>query len=1068
MFKKSPDPPGTRFNTVLIGVAALTLMAMVGVSYREWRQFSRANADAARTREIVDSVDALLSDLSDAERSQRGFLLTGEDRYLNPYNRTIQVIPNHLAHLESLLAPRPGESANVARLESLVGEKLKELRQAIELRRTQGVQSAVALILSDESMHAMGQIRALSADIKRREGSAQTQASAQGEAAAAIALLATVAGSVVLLFLFAFGFEPFASPDPQAMQRSWAARYGAAVLAVVVMALFRTALTPLMGGRSMPFTLFFPAVWFAAWYGGLRPCALSVALSGLAGSYLFAEPTRSLLIRYHDDQVALLMLVLVGAGMALLSRSQRLAVERATHAENAEREERERFETTLASIGDAVIATDAEGRVTFVNKIARSLLRASEADVAGKHLDDVFRIVNEFTRAKVESPVIKVLREGKVVGLANHTVLIAQDGAEVPIDDSAAPICAESGLILGTVLVFRDITERRRAEAASRLLSSIVESSDDAIISKDLNGIVTSWNKGAERIFGYSAEEMNGQPISRLAAPDLPNEIPEILERLRRGERLDHYRTVRRTKTGKLIHASITVSPVRDATGRIVGASKILRDVTAQVNAEAQVAEQRERLRVTPNSIGDAVIATDAQGRVTFVNQVASSLLKAPAPEVVGRDLNDVFHVVNELTRAKLESPVSKVLREGKVAGLANHTVLIAQDGSEVPIDDSAAPICAEGGLILGVVLVFRDVTGRRANERLLAAQTAELRQRAHLMERAHCFVRDLEDHIVFWNQGAADLYGYSAEQALGQVSHTLLKTVFPAPLEDILAQLRSVGQWDGELLHTRRAGDRVTVASHWALHRDEDGRPVATLEVNLDITDRKRAEEARRESELAARLLRVQDEERRRIGRDLHDSAGQKLVLLKIHLDSLPSYLARGEEGRQKLAECTRLAGELIKEVRTTSYALYPPMLEEVGLKSAIPWYLDGLKERSGIVTQLEIAPDLVRPPREVELALFRVLQESLTNVLRHSESPVADIRLEMKDGWVRLEVADQGKGIPPEVLDAYNRESFGKLGVGLRGMKERIRQLGGKLIVSSTAGGTIVSAAVPCGEPS
>jgi PAS domain S-box-containing protein len=238
---------------------------------------------------------------------------------------------------------------------------------------------------------------------------------------------------------------------------------------------------------------------------------------------------------------------------------------------------------------------------------------------------------------------------------------------------------------------FRDLTERRRAEAASGLLASIVESSGDAILSQDLNTIVTSWNSGAERIFGYTAEDMIGKPASVLASPEFPDEMKEIQKRVARGERVDQYRTVRRTKSGRLIQASVTVSPMLGAAGRIAGASKISRDITVQVEAQRQVAEHGERLRVTLSSIGDAVLSTDTIGRVSYLNPVAERLTGWTNEDAAGMPIEEVFRVVNEQSRQKVENPVAKVLREGKIAGLANHTLLISRDGAEIAIDDTPA-----------------------------------------------------------------------------------------------------------------------------------------------------------------------------------------------------------------------------------------------------------------------------------------------------------------------------------------------------------------------------------------
>ena len=1054
---------GRRPNPAMFGVAALVLLAVAAFSYRQWEQFKRANAEATQTRDVVDSIDQLLSSLTDAETGQRGFLLTGEDRYLQPYNQALQVIPNQLGTVSRLLAGRANESGNLARLNNLVDQKLTEFRQTIDLRRTHGLAPAMTVVLSDQGQRAMAEIRALVAQIWRTELSAQAQASTEGEAAAQTALLAAVAGSLVLLFLFALGLEPFASPDPQAQRRSWPLRYGVAILAVVVIVFFRMALTPLMGGRSMPFTLFFPAVWFAAWFGGFRPGVLSVVLSVLAGAYFFAEPTGSLLIRYHDDQTAALMLVIVGFGMALLSRSQQQAVVRAMQAENAERTERQRFETTLASVGDAVVATDAKGRVTFANKTAVSLMKWPETEISGKQLDEVFRIVNEYSRATVESPVARVVREGTVAGLANHTILLAWDGKEVPIDDSAAPIRDGSGAIQGAVVVFRDITERRRAEATSHILASIVEASDDAIISKDLNGIVTSWNKGAERMLGYSAEEIIGQPISILAAPDRPDEQSEILERIKRGEHVDHYQTVRRTKSGKLIQVSLTVSPVHDAGGRIAGASKIMRDITAQAEAQREIAEQRERLRVTLSSIGDAVMATDTDGRVTYLNPVAEQLTGWSSEQAAGRALKEVFRIIGEETRQNVENPVTKALREGQVVGLANHSLLISRDGKEIAIDDSAAPIKDASGGIMGVVLIFRNISEKRVAEKRLAEQAAELRQTVHLLEGVACFVRNLQDTIVYWNPGAAELYGFSAGEALGRVSHSLLKTEFPAPLNEIRAQVETAGAWDGELLNTRRDGGRISVASHWALHWDIEGRPIAILEVNVDITQRRAAEQALRLSNAA--LLRANE--------DLNQFAFAASHDLQEPLRMITSYsqlLLKGYHGRLdgEAAICVEFITEGNKRMRgllsdLLAYiqvagdgqeAIGPVDLNHA-FQTALKNCQTAIEESSAVITSDNLPAIPGYEPHFVQL-----LQNLISNGLKYRSErpPRIHVSAKPQDGLWRLAVQDNGIGIAPE----YHKQIFGVFkrlhdktipgtGIGLAICKRVVERYGGQIWVES-----------------
>src|SRR5262249_14232441 len=265
----------------------------------------------------------------------------------------------------------------------------------------------------------------------------------------------------------------------------------------------------------------------------------------------------------------------------------------------------------------------------------------------------------------------------------------------------------------------------------------IVESSDDAIIGKDVNGIITSWNRGAERIFGYSAAEAVGRPIAMLAPTDRAEEMPAILDRIKRGERVEHFDTVRCAKDGRPVPISLSVSPIEDEDGIIIGASKIARDITERKRAEETLREEKARLHATLTGIGDAVIVTDAESRVTLMNPVARALT-CWNEEATGRPLEEVFRIINEQTRQPVENPVSQVLREGTVVGLANHTVLIASDGSERPIDDSAAPIKDAQGRVIGVVLVFRDRTERRRTEEALRKSEERLAAELEAMTRLH------------------------------------------------------------------------------------------------------------------------------------------------------------------------------------------------------------------------------------------------------------------------------------------------------------------------------------------
>jgi len=376
------------------------------------------------------------------------------------------------------------------------------------------------------------------------------------------------------------------------------------------------------------------------------------------------------------------------------------------------------------------------------------------------------------------------------------------------------------------------------AEPANNLLAAIIDSSDDAIISKDLSGTITSWNRAAERIFGYAAHEVIGGPISVIIPPDRGSEEIDILQRISRGERIDHFQTSRMRKDGKRIDVSVTISPlVQD--GRIIGASKIARDISDQKRLEREIHDQRARLQVTLRSIGDAVIVTNANGEVDYMNPVAEALTGWNVPDAHGQPLEAVFNIVNETTRRRVENPAARALQQGVVVGLANHTLLIARGGLEYAIDDTAAPIRSESDDILGAVLVFRDVSASRASDDFRARLASIVQSSDDAI-----ISKDLNGRITSWNPGAVKLFGYPAEEAIGRPISMVIPPDRLAEETTILEQLRRGERIEHfETVRITRDRRKIQVSLTVSPVFDAEGHVVGASKIARDITDRKRIE---------------------------------------------------------------------------------------------------------------------------------------------------------------------------------------------------------------------------------
>ena len=474
------------------------------------------------------------------------------------------------------------------------------------------------------------------------------------------------------------------------------------------------------------------------------------------------------------------------------------------------------------------------------------------------------------------------------------------------------------------------MSEPKQGEETTDLLAAIVASSDDAIISKNLDGIITSWNKSAERIFGHTPEEAIGQPITLIIPPERHSEESDILARVGRGERVDHFDTVRRRKDGSLLDVSLSVSPVRDSSGRVIGSSKVARDITAQKQTERALRESEQRFRVI----------TDA-------------------------------------------SPIM-----------------------------------------------------------VWMAGTDKL-----------CY---------YFNKGWLDFVGRTLEQESGNGwAENVHPEDFDRCLQIYVSNFDARRPFEMEYRMRHYTGQYRWILDRGVPRHAPDGTFEGYVGGCLDIHGQKEAAEKVRIADDMTRLMKAQDEEQRRIARELHDSAGQTLAVLGM---SLAQLVHRAEGTAPELAregkEIEAMVQQLHREIRTTSYLLHPPLLDENGLASALNWYVEGLSERSHIAITLDVAANVGRLPSDMELAIFRMVQECLTNIHRHSGTKTAHIRMRREGETVRTEVQDHGKGISPErLLEIQSQGS----GVGIRGIRERIRQFHGEMEIESSGSGTTVIVSIP-----
>lgn len=639
------------------------------------------------------------------------------------------------------------------------------------------------------------------------------------------------------------------------------------------------------------------------------------------------------------------------------------------------------------------------------------------------------------------------------------------------------------------LVVVRDITARKQAEdlvrSSEERFRSLVQKLHVGIATYDPQGNILFGNQALSDLFGISPNQGLGKNTTTLGITGVFEDgsiVPRELLPVPRV--IATHQPVRNLVIGwQLLGRTDTIWTLVDAIPEFLSTGELLRVVVSVTNlteerrAVAALRESEERFRTLVQNLHAAVILHRPDGAVAFANPAACRLLELPGES-------------EYLGKLPAELGISTLSEDGRVLSFDERPVTIALR-SRSPIRDvvvglhlghqnktvwvygSSIPHIDERGNLVGTITSFVDVTEqRRANDALRESE-----------ERFRTLVRDLHVAVVLYRPDGRIEYGNPAAYHMFGVPEGTAENKFPedygvVPVDengkDIPMDRRPVKTVirNGVPLETSVLGLRYPGAPNrivWIYGNvvpqfDPNGKLIRVIASFADITEMRNAQRAVRQ--LSTELLKLQDEERRRIGRELHDGLAQTVLAINLSLaQARQSINPRQHASGQALDRARAMTHQMSREIRTLSYLLHPPLLDDLGLLSALKEYVQGFSERSGIHTTLEIVSAFARLPQSIELALFRVIQESLGNVQKHSGSASAVVRLSYENATVRLEVVDSGHGLILPSNGAHDPRAA-RLGVGIPGMRERIAQLGGHLHIISGPNGTTVRATIPVPE--
>jgi PAS domain S-box-containing protein len=658
------------------------------------------------------------------------------------------------------------------------------------------------------------------------------------------------------------------------------------------------------------------------------------------------------------------------------------------------------------------------------------------------------------------------------------------------------------------VAMLEDITEKRAAQEERARHAAIVEFSDDAVISKSLEGVIQSWNSGARRMFGYTEEEAIGQTMRIIVPPDLESEENDILRRLAAGEYIEHYETRRVTKDGRTLFVSLTISPVKNAEGTVIGASKIVRDITARKRAEDELRQSELRfateadalvrlndwsfrlwrMRNLEEGLNEMLVAVIAllgadKGNVRLFDQ-ERRVLTIAAHHGFDQPVRDCFREVSAndpLACAKvLESGQQIVIEDVQVDAAFRELRLIARQSDYRAV--IATPLVTGEGNLFGV-LSTHFCSPHRPTEESLRRLDLYVRQAAGFIQRcqAERAMRESEERFrLLTNTAPVIIWMSGVDKACTYVNQRFLEFT-GQPLEAVLGNGWAEGihpddrerSWNVyaraseghepfqmEYRLRRHDGEYRWILGSGVPRSNADGSYAGYIGSAVDVTERKLAEEAL--STVSQKLIEAQEEERTRIARELHDDINQRLALLAVNLESLKLDLpASQKQAKRRIDEANKQVQDLGSDIQALSHSLHPSKLEFMGLVTASASFCKELSERQNVEIDFHSEDIPKKLPPDVALCLFRVLQEALHNAVRHSGARQFKVSLALRSGEIELSVMDSGVGFNPEAVRGH--------GLGLTSMRERLKLVSGQLSIDSERQrGTTVRARVPYGESS